>query len=254
MDNSPLRLFVSVPVAGFRVGYAREYWETYPCPPPSTVYGMLLSLVGESNRLVHQGAEIALALVSTPARSVVLRTLWRVKEKNLCVDPSGNQHVVPNKKKEREKFKKWYKERFGEEPKFKVGLGLGANVRPDFQELLTDIRLSVWVKRGKKEGGGALVERLEQSFEEPAAVLRFGALSLGESTHMVDEIRPWRDNEDPQAGRLLVRDTKGNLTLPVWPDHVGAKGTRWEQFELRQMNVLSDTPEENSWVSITPPW
>jgi CRISPR-associated protein Cas5t len=71
-----LHLYVSVPVAGFRVAQAREYWETYPCPPPSTIYGMLLSLVGEPNRLAHQGCEIAVAVVSDPRRSVVLRTLW----------------------------------------------------------------------------------------------------------------------------------------------------------------------------------
>jgi len=82
------RFYVSVPIASFRVAQAREYWETYPCPPPSTVYGMLLSLVGEQNRLAHRGAEIALAITSDPQRlvdtrapypSVVLRTLWRAR-------------------------------------------------------------------------------------------------------------------------------------------------------------------------------
>src|SRR6202044_1447868 len=43
------RVFVSAPVASFRVPQAREYWETLPCPPPATVYGMLLSAVGEPN-------------------------------------------------------------------------------------------------------------------------------------------------------------------------------------------------------------
>ena len=59
-------LFVSIPVASFRAPFAREYFETLPCPPPSTVFGMLLSLVGEPDRLAHEGAEIALALVSRP--------------------------------------------------------------------------------------------------------------------------------------------------------------------------------------------
>src|SRR5438552_17771195 len=76
-----LALFVSVPVASFRVPQAREYFETLPSPPPSTVYGMLLSLVGEPNRLRHIGSEIAVALLSTPSQSGVLRTLWRVKSK-----------------------------------------------------------------------------------------------------------------------------------------------------------------------------
>ncbi|WP_422387114.1 CRISPR-associated protein Cas5 [Aphanizomenon flos-aquae] len=34
-----------VPIACFRQSPAREYAETYPVPPLSTVYGMLLSLV-----------------------------------------------------------------------------------------------------------------------------------------------------------------------------------------------------------------
>lgn len=217
MCESVLRLFVSVPVAGFRVAYAREYWESYPCPPPSTVYGMLLSLVGETDRLEHRGAELALAVLSHPHRSVVLRTLWRVKDK-------------------------------------KTGPGLGANARPDFQELLTDIRLSVWVRKGKEEIGmkRSLKGRLESAFSDPAGVSRFGALALGESTHLVDEIRPWWEG-DPRQGRLLVQDREaGTLTLPIWPDHVGAKGTRWDRFRLEPVADLPASPEEAAWVAVTP--
>ncbi len=104
-------LYVSVPVACFRVPRAREYFETFPCPPPATAYGMLLSLVGEVDRRAHEGAEIAIAMLSEPEYSTVLRTMWRV--------------------------------RFGNVP-----LGLGSNRRPDFQELLTNVRLAVWVRRG----------------------------------------------------------------------------------------------------------
>ena len=93
-----IALYVSVPVASFRVPYAREFFETLPCPPPSTVYGMLLSMVGEPQRKAHEGAEIALALVSDPEYSVVLRTMWRIKT--------------------------------GSPP------GKGSNKRPDYQELL----------------------------------------------------------------------------------------------------------------------
>ena len=77
-----ISLCISVPVACFRVPRAREYFETFPCPPPSTVYGMLLSTVGEVNRRTHEGAEIAIALLSEPDYSVVLRTLWRVKDRH----------------------------------------------------------------------------------------------------------------------------------------------------------------------------
>ena len=211
----PQRLYVSVPIACFRVAQAREYWETYPCPPPSTVYGMLLSLVGEQNRLLHRGAEVAVALVSVPSRSVILRKVWRVKDA-------------------------------------KVGPGLGNNKRPDFQELLSDIRLSVWVRQGTSEKATAsLAERLALAFDIPANVHRFGGLSLGESTHLVDEIRRWRHG-DPTKGLMLLADDQGDLSLPIWPDHVGSQGTRWGQFKLTDMALIEQPPDQ-AWTTIYPP-
>lgn len=207
-----LHLYVSVPVAGFRVAQAREYWETYPCPPPSTVYGMLLSLVGEPNRLIHQGAELAIALVSEPLHSVILRTLWRVKDA-------------------------------------KAGPGLGNNKRPDFQELLSNIQLSIWVRRGtEKNETKTLLERLEEALVHPESLMRYGGLSLGESTHLVDEVRRWQ-TKDSKLGRVLLSDDRGDLSLPVWPDHVGSAGTRWAQFRLQETTVTAQPPER-AWVTI----
>lgn len=211
-----LRLYVSVPVASFRVAQAREYWETYPLPPPATVYGMLLSLVGEENRLVHAGAEVAVALLSDPARSVVLRTLWRLKDK-------------------------------------KSAPGIGSNKRPDFQELLSDVRLSVWVRRGKDEKAESpLFDRLTAALASPADVNRFGGLSLGESTMLVDEVRRW-NGRDQSEGRLLRQDDDGDLSLPVWPDHVGSINTRWAQFKLAEFGPLPDPPPDNAWTAVRPP-
>lgn len=205
-------LYVSVPVASFRVPRAREYFETLPCPPPSTVYGMLLSLVGETNRHAHEGAEIAIALVTQPEYSVVLRTLWRVKSR-------------------------------------KYGLGQGENKRPDFQELLTGAKAVVWLRRGSAETSTlSLADRVRQAIAQPHTVLRFGGLSLGESTHMVDEIRSLRVG-DATSGRLLVAWQDGDMSLPVWPDHVGSAGTRWEQFRLEEAPIC-ETPPDNAWVAI----
>src|SRR3989304_2760646 len=80
-----LGVYVTVPVACFRKGLAREYLETEPLPPPSTCYGFLLSLVGETQRQRHIGCRVCPVLVDykeAPQRtqtSVVLRTIWRVK-------------------------------------------------------------------------------------------------------------------------------------------------------------------------------
>ena len=75
-----LGVYVTVPVACFRKGLAREYLETEPLPPPATCYGFLLSLVGETQRRRHVGCRVAPVLLSKPPTSVVLRTVWRVKK------------------------------------------------------------------------------------------------------------------------------------------------------------------------------
>jgi CRISPR-associated protein Cas5t len=210
----PLHFYVSVPVAGFRVAQAREYWETYPCPPPSTVYGMLLSLVGEPDRFVHQGTEVAIALISKPECSVVLRTLWRVRDT-------------------------------------KVGAGLGNNNRPDFQALLSGVRLSVWVRRGLHENRTpSLQTRLDAAFQKSGNVSRFGGLSLGESTHLVDEVRLWRQG-NPDNGQILISDDRGDLSLPIWPDHVGSLGTHWGQFKLEK-GLITIEPPAQAWTTVWP--
>jgi CRISPR-associated protein Cas5t len=212
---SPVALYVSAPIVAFRVPQAREYFETLLCPPPSTVYGMLLSLVGESNRLQHEGVEVALALLSEPERSVVLRTLWRVKSR-------------------------------------KHGPGLANNRRPDFQELLTGIRIAVWVRSGMNEKSSPnLEQRLVNLLSAPASGSRFGGLCLGESTHLVDEVRPI-NNEDLREGWLLLSDPSGDLALPIWPDHVGSAGTRWGQYRLAP-TVLTFQPPQGAWTEIRRP-
>ena len=101
-----LGVYVTVPVACFRKGMAREYLETEPIPPPSTCYGFLLSLVGETDRRRHIGCRVTAARIGRPEISVVLRTVWRVK---------------------------------------KTPLGSPGNTRPDYQQLLTDVALVVWI-------------------------------------------------------------------------------------------------------------
>ncbi len=209
-------LYISVPVACFRVPRAREYFETFPCPPPATVYGMLLSMVGEINRRAHEGAEIAIGLLSEPQYSVVLRTLWRVKDKN-------------------------------------SGPGLGTNRRPDFQELLTDIQLAIWIRKGVAEDRDpSLAQRIETALERPATISRFGGLSLGESTHLVDSVSHLQS--EGLRGRLLVATEDGDLSLPIWPDHVGSN-TRWIQYRLSDQGDITNAVLDNelAWTAIRRP-
>jgi len=210
----PLALYVSIPVAAFRSPHAREYLETLPCPPPATVYGMLLSLVGEGDRWSHVGAEVALAMLSEPATSTVIRTSWRLKT-----------DAPP---------------------------GTGPNKKPDYQELLADVRLAVWVRPGAAETASrSLAERVTAVVDRLEFPDRYGALALGESTHLVDELRRLHSS-DGDRGRVLVRDERGNLALPVWVDHVGSLGTRWGQFSLVEMS-LREAPPTDAWTATVPP-
>src|SRR3954470_18482479 len=135
-----LGLYVSVPVACFRKGLAREYLETEPLPPPSSCYGFLLSLVGETQRIRHIGCRVAPVLVNRPEQSVVLRTVWRVK---------------------------------------KTPLGSPGNTRPDYQQLLSPVELVVWLDSSRECAEAPTLEnRVQQALSEPARIDRFGGLSL----------------------------------------------------------------------------
>jgi len=176
---------------------------------------MLLSMVGEVNRHVHEGAEIAIALLSEPAYSVILRTTWRVRNP--------------------------------------LGPGLGNNRRPDFQELLADTRLAIWIRKGASEhADSSLASRVQEALELPSSVSRFGGLSLGESTHLVDEVAIFNDKE--RKGRLLMAQDEGDLSLPIWPDHVGSK-TRWGQYRLADAADITNKTldNESAWTVIRRP-
>ncbi len=206
-----LGLYVTVPVACFRKGLAREYLETEPLPSPATCYGFLLSLVGETQRRLHAGCRVAPVLVNKPPISVVLRTVWRVK---------------------------------------KTPLGSSGNTRPDYQQLLTEVELVIWIdSSGEAESG--LEARVRRALANPETVTRFGGLCLGESTHLVDEVTPI-DKARPSKtiGRCFLLAPRGRLTLPVWVDHVGSAKTRYVTGDLVTRPLLqppdiSEMPQIN---------
>lgn len=204
-----IALQVEIPIACFRQSRAREYVETYPVPPPSTVYGMLLSLSGETNRYYHCGVRLAIALLSQPEKSTVIRTFRRFKKKDFH-DSS--------------------------------------NSRPDYQELLSDIQLVIWVESGTDSGQPTLPERLGLAFANPASVSRFGGLCLGESRDLVNAVTLLPENYQGELLRWLVQDQDGLLTLPYWVDHVGSQGTRWLRYSLQEAN--QGQPPERAWTEI----
>lgn len=224
-----LGIYVTVPIACFRKGLAREFLETEQLPPPATCYGFLLSLVGETMRARHIGCRVAPVLLDETEQSVVLRTVWRVK---------------------------------------KMPLGSSGNTRPDYQQLLTGkkagspfIELLLWLDSSGEENALPLLEDRVRIALDPLKrheISRFGGLSLGESTHLVDEVCLLNDKIKARlankAGRVFLKAPSGRLTLPVWVDHVGSAGTRyvtgnletggWEPPPVKRMPRISMKHDE----------
>ncbi len=80
--NDRVTLLVEVPICAFRPYESREYQDTHPFPPPSAVYGMLLSLcgVGRQDKVQHQGVRMSLAIEAFPERAKVFLKFRRGKE------------------------------------------------------------------------------------------------------------------------------------------------------------------------------
>ena len=202
-----ISMLVSVPVCSLRKPYAREFFETERLPPPATVYGFLLSLVGEEDRETYIGAKLALAIVEEPAVSTILRTTWRIKIK-------------------------------------KSPPGTGNNKKPDYQELLTGLKLYVCV------GDCPLVERLKTSALNQRQISRFGGLSLGESRDLVNDV-VFNPQLNGQKGKWLINAPEGKNPLPVWVDHVGSKGTVWKQMETKVESLQIPPPDDPRWIAIS---
>ncbi|MDJ0843910.1 type I-MYXAN CRISPR-associated protein Cas5/Cmx5/DevS [Crocosphaera sp.] len=204
-----IAIYIDVPVATFRQSHAREYGKTYPYPPHSTVYGLLLSLAGEMNMQKHCGVQLAIAMLSQPEKSKTLRTLHRFKFKE-------EDHQ--------------------------------SNKRPDYQEILTDIRFIVWVKSAEDKHKPTLTERLEQALLNPDSVNRWGVLYLGESDDLVNIIKLVPDDFSVQSRQWLIQDNNGWITLPYWVDHFGFKGTHWLRYRLEAIPCSS--PPDLAWTTI----
>lgn len=208
-------LKVTIPIACFRKGMSRQYLETESIPHPSTCYGFLLSLVGEADRERHQGVRITPVLLSLPVHSLVLRTVWRVKDKK-------NQ------------------------------TGVNANKSLDYQQLLTGTRLIIWLDSTEEldQDGPNLEERVRIALD-PAhrgEIDRFGGLSLGESTHLVDEVSLYDpktsslDDDEASNAQILSCCPDGLQAWTVWVDHVGAEYTKYVTGSLVPWDKIPPQP------------
>jgi CRISPR-associated protein Cas5t len=162
-------------------------------------------------------------LLNKPEQTVVLRTVWRVK---------------------------------------KTPLGSPGNTRPDYQQLLSPVELVVWLdSTQEREGASTLEARVGRALDDPKSVARFGGLSLGESTHLVDEVqrlerylggKAYARRQSPVKGRAFLLAERGRLTLPVWVDHVGSAGTRYVTGNLVPDWPIEKSPERDAMPRIEP--
>ncbi|NJO74206.1 MAG: CRISPR-associated protein Cas5 [Leptolyngbyaceae cyanobacterium RM1_406_9] len=183
-------LYLECPCTSFPRSFARDYKETYRYPPPSTIYGLLLSLVGEIDMSAHLGIKLAIGIIGD--------------------DPPISRIV---RKQRHHKFSKTH---MGTYPTSKFS-------KPNHQELLTDLQVVIQVDSTEEAATVKLVDRVSIALSTPSQITRFGGLSLGESWAMVNGIRAYRETDG--VIRWLVRDSRGLISLPIWINRSTGQGT-----------------------------
>ncbi|MEM3489018.1 MAG: type I-MYXAN CRISPR-associated protein Cas5/Cmx5/DevS [Nitrososphaerota archaeon] len=213
MDR-PISLFVDVPFCSFRPFLAREYQESFRFPPPSTVYGMLLSLVGIEwgEKAIFQGIRLCLAIQGEPSINRVLRKFRRVPQQ-------------------------------GEKDEL-------AERRPDYQDVISGLKLWIWLDdyKAKQSLSDYVLQAL--SVDKRKTISRYGGLCLGESSNLINEIRI---DEPEGSGRYLVNDENGFLVLTTWVNHPreGKGRTVKKRFSVTEICPLEMPPrEDRRWTYI----
>lgn len=229
-----ITLRVEVPYASFRKSYARSFAETYPLPPPATVYGMLLSLVGERFRRRHKSVRLAFAYRCYQG------------ERKACGRPCLPDVATTLRKLSRYKYGV---------PGKQSKLGNA----PDFIETLCGIEFICWVDSSKENtneagsttgDGSKLEDRIVGALHSPASVSRYGVLCLGLSDDAINDVSLC-EKPDGEWHRL-IRSEAGTIELPVRVDHIGAAKTRWQRYELEPKALIVSQPAEDQWTEMLP--
>lgn len=199
--------YIDCPCTSFPRSFARDYKETYLYPPPSTIYGFLLSLVGESDLTAHLGVKLAMGIIGEkPIISRIIR---------------------------KQRSHKFGKKHLGTYPPSQYS-------KPNFQELLTNIKVVIKLDSSQESAKIKLDERVAIALSSPEQITRFGGLSLGESWALINGIRAYRETD----GNInwLVKDNRGLIGLPVWINRQNSRGT-FQRFSLGEFN-------SDCWVEI----
>jgi CRISPR-associated protein Cas5/DevS len=131
-----------------------------------------------------------------------------------------------------------------------------ASRRPDYQELLVDVRLWLWLRHEEKEQGKSLLDLVRTALtpSERHHISRFGGLALGESTNLINhvDLNPKRPSTDELS--FLVNDEAGYYSLPVWVDHprTGQERAMRKRFAIRKMAFETPPGQDPRWIKIAP--
>jgi CRISPR-associated protein Cas5t len=199
-----MQLYVDCPCTSFPRSFARDFKETYRYPPPSTIYGLLLSLVGEVDMQAYVGVKIAIGIIGN--------------------DPPISRIV------RKQRHHKFGVKHLGTYPSSQFS-------KPNHHELLTDVQVVIDVNSGEETATVKLEERLAIALSTPSQITRFGGLSLGESWAMVNGIRAYRETDG--AIRWLIKDNRGLIGLPVWINRETTQGT-FQRFSWCQGEFNDD--------------
>ncbi len=210
-------LYLDCPCTSFPRSFARDFKETYRFPPPSTLYGFLLSLVGEEDMTQHLGVKLAIGIIGNdPPISRIIR-----KQRS-------HKFVLGTEAKKRI-------EKHGE------GVYPTSNFsKPNHQELITGLQVALQIDSSDELEDANLSERVAIALSNPTQITRFGGLSLGESWAIVNGIRRYRETDG--SIRWLVTDKRGLIGLPVWIDRNTGQGN-FHRFSLGEF-------DDNCWVEI----
>jgi CRISPR-associated protein Cas5t len=111
------------------------------------------------------------------------------------------------------------------------------NTRPDYQDLLMDLTLWIWLRPGGDAAEPSLAERLPVALSRPENITRFGGLSLGESSYLVDTVTI--DDAPPDRLIFLLPDSAGFFSFPIWVDHAERKNTVLGRFRLSDLTPIA---------------
>jgi len=211
-------LYLDCPCTSFPRSFARDYKETYRYPPPSTIYGCLLSWVGEEDIAAHVGTKIAIGIIGD--------------------DPPISRIV---RKQRHHKFSKTH---MGTYPSSKFS-------KPNHQELLTDLQVVIRLDSSEDNATVKLEERVAIALSTPEQISRFGGLSLGESWALINGIRLYRETDG--AICWLAKNNRGLISLPVWIDRKTGQGTfqRFDWSDEFNDNCWVQVPRQDSKVTKT---